>query len=69
MRLKEGPYRCAAVFVDNSGLDVILGVLPFVRELLNQGTNVRIFIQSFQAIKPLWQLNFFFFDCVIFNYL
>lgn len=41
-RLKEGPcYRCAAIFVDNSGLDVILGVLPFARELLKQGTKVR----------------------------
>ncbi len=40
-RLQEGPpHRCAAIFLDNSGLDVILGVLPFARELLNQGTKV-----------------------------
>ena len=41
-RLQEGPYRCAAIFVDNSGLDVILGVLPFARELLNHGTKVSL---------------------------
>lgn len=34
------PHRCAAVFVDNSGADVVLGVLPFVRELLRIGTKV-----------------------------
>lgn len=43
VRLKEGPpHRCAAIFVDNSGIDVILGILPFVRDLLQRGTNVRI---------------------------
>lgn len=35
-----GGHRCAAVFVDNSGVDVVLGVLPFVRELLRRGTRV-----------------------------
>ena len=40
-RLEEGsPHRCAAIFVDNSGLDVILGVLPFARELLSHGSKV-----------------------------
>lgn len=34
------PHRCAAVFVDNSGADIVLGVLPFVRELLRIGTKV-----------------------------
>lgn len=53
MRLKEGPYRCAAVFVDNSGLDVILGVLPFVRELLNQGTNVILCANSKPALNDV----------------
>ncbi|KAK0396054.1 hypothetical protein QR680_001546 [Steinernema hermaphroditum] len=33
-------YRCAAIFVDNSGGDVLLGVIPFARELLKMGTKV-----------------------------
>lgn len=40
-RMQEGnPHECAAIFVDNSGVDVILGVLPFARELLRRGTRV-----------------------------
>uniref|UniRef100_A0A1I7ZER0 4'-phosphopantetheine phosphatase n=1 Tax=Steinernema glaseri TaxID=37863 RepID=A0A1I7ZER0_9BILA len=35
-------YRCAAIFVDNSGGDVLLGVIPFARELLKMGTKVII---------------------------
>ena len=39
-RMKGPPHRCAAIFVDNSGIDIILGIFPFARELLNNGTNV-----------------------------
>ena len=28
------PHQCAAIFIDNSGMDVILGIFPFVVELL-----------------------------------
>ena len=36
-----GPvHKCAAVFIDNSGVDVILGALPFVEELLGRGTEI-----------------------------
>jgi len=28
------------IFVDNSGADIILGVLPFARELLRRGSQV-----------------------------
>ena len=34
------PFRCAAIFIDNSGVDVILGILPFVVDLLKRGTDV-----------------------------
>lgn len=30
----------AVIFVDNSGADVILGILPFARELLRHGAQV-----------------------------
>ncbi|CAF95253.1 unnamed protein product, partial [Tetraodon nigroviridis] len=41
-RLKGLPHKCALFFVDNSGVDIILGVMPFVRELLLRGTEVRL---------------------------
>lgn len=37
----EGPqYYKAVIFVDNSGGDIILGVFPFARDLLRNGTKV-----------------------------
>lgn len=40
--LQGEPHKCALFFVDNSGIDIILGVFPFVRELLIRGTQVRL---------------------------
>lgn len=40
--LQGPPHKCALFFVDNSGVDIILGVFPFVRELLVRGTEVRL---------------------------
>ncbi len=37
---ETSPYRCAVLFVDNAGPDVLLGMLPFARELLRRGTGV-----------------------------
>ncbi|VDP70521.1 unnamed protein product [Schistosoma curassoni] len=34
------PYRCILIFCDNSGADIILGVLPFAMEFLNRGCKV-----------------------------
>lgn len=40
-RLQDGPpHKCAAIFVDNSGVDIVLGILPFARDLLQRGTKV-----------------------------
>lgn len=37
----EGPaHRAACLFVDNAGPDVVLGMLPFARSLLQRGTEV-----------------------------
>lgn len=38
--LQGPPHKCALIFADNSGIDIILGVFPFVRELLCRGTEV-----------------------------
>lgn len=35
-------YRCALIFVDNSGADVLLGVLPFAREFIRRHSKVII---------------------------
>lgn len=37
---KSQPYKRALFFVDNSGADVVLGMLPLARELLRRGTEV-----------------------------
>ena len=40
-RLKQKkPHKCAAIFIDNSGFDVILGIFPFVVEMLRLVTTV-----------------------------
>ena len=31
---QKKPHKCAAIFIDNSGFDVILGIFPFVVEML-----------------------------------
>lgn len=36
----SGGVRCALLFVDNAGSDVVLGMLPFARELLRRGARV-----------------------------
>lgn len=39
-RVQGKPHKCAAIFVDNSGADIILGIFPFARDLLSRGTKV-----------------------------
>jgi hypothetical protein len=39
-RFRRQAYRKALLFVDNAGADVLLGMLPFARELVKLGTQV-----------------------------
>lgn len=40
-RLTSGPpHKNAVIFVDNSGLDFVVGIVPMARELLRRGTSV-----------------------------
>ncbi|XP_053403677.1 4'-phosphopantetheine phosphatase-like [Mercenaria mercenaria] len=39
-------YKCAVIFCDNSGADIILGMFPFARDLLKSGTKVIICANS-----------------------
>lgn len=41
-RWQRGPHRSAVLFVDNAGFDVVLGMIPFARELLRRGTAVLV---------------------------
>lgn len=53
-RLEKGPvHQCAAIFVDNSGMDVLLGVLPFARELLGRGTKVLLCANTRPALNDV----------------
>jgi uncharacterized protein with ATP-grasp and redox domains len=46
-------YKKALLFVDNSGADVILGMLPFARELVRQGMKVIIAANELPSINDI----------------
>ncbi|XP_070538159.1 4'-phosphopantetheine phosphatase-like [Ptychodera flava] len=52
-RLKGAPHELAVIFVDNSGADIVLGIFPFVRELLKRGTNVILSANSKPALNDI----------------
>ncbi|KAK2183470.1 hypothetical protein NP493_312g09027 [Ridgeia piscesae] len=52
-RMRGEAHHCAVIFVDNSGIDVILGVFPFARELLNRGTRVILCANSRPALNDV----------------
>ncbi|KAF8406740.1 hypothetical protein HHK36_008832 [Tetracentron sinense] len=43
----------AVIFVDNSGADIILGILPFARELLRRGTQVILAANDLPSINDV----------------
>jgi len=49
----QGPYRRAIIFVDNAGYDIVLGVFPFVRYLLQQGTEVVLAANLLPALNDI----------------
>ena len=49
----SSPYRRVVMFVDNAGADVVLGMLPFARELLRMGADVIIAANSQPAINDI----------------
>ncbi|GBM56020.1 Pantothenate kinase 4 [Araneus ventricosus] len=52
-RLKGTAHKCAAIFVDNSGMDIVLGVLPFALELLRRKTKVLLCANSRPALNDV----------------
>ena len=49
----EPRYKKALLFCDNSGADFVLGMLPFARQLLRQGTDVCLVANSLPAINDI----------------
>ncbi|XP_075503373.1 pantothenate kinase 2 isoform X2 [Primulina tabacum] len=50
---KSHPYKRALLFVDNSGADIILGMLPLAREFLRRGTEVVLVANTFPALNDV----------------
>ncbi|KAI4336147.1 hypothetical protein L6164_014712 [Bauhinia variegata] len=50
---KPPPHRRALLFVDNSGADIVLGMLPLARELLRLGTEVVLVANSLPALNDV----------------
>ncbi|CAG9825028.1 unnamed protein product [Phaedon cochleariae] len=52
-RIKHKPHKSCVIFVDNSGVDFILGILPLARQLLSYGTNVVLTANSHPALNDV----------------
>lgn len=63
---KPNPHRRALLFVDNSGADIVLGMLPLARELLRRGTEVSWGVFDFFANITVACLFFFYFKVLRF---
>eukprot|EP01018_Ginkgo_biloba_P032335 Gb_32247 [translate_table: standard] len=46
-------WKKAVIFVDNSGADIVLGILPFARELLRRGTQVILAANDLPSINDV----------------
>ncbi|KAF6033841.1 PANK4 [Bugula neritina] len=47
------PYRCVGIFCDNSGADIVLGIIPLAREFLRQGTKVVLCANSEPVVNDI----------------
>lgn len=47
------PYKKIAIFIDNSGIDVVLGILPLAREMLRQGSRLILCANSAPALNDV----------------
>ncbi|KAK9667042.1 hypothetical protein RND81_14G228300 [Saponaria officinalis] len=52
-------WNKAVIFVDNSGADIILGILPFARELLRRGTQVILAANDLPSINDITYTELF----------
>lgn len=47
------PYKCVVIFVDNAGIDLVLGIMPFTVELLKCGSKVMCCSNSMPALNDV----------------
>ncbi|XP_066159104.1 4'-phosphopantetheine phosphatase isoform X1 [Euwallacea fornicatus] len=52
-RLNSHTFKSAVIFVDNAGVDFVLGILPFIRELLTMGTRVILTANSYPSLNDV----------------
>lgn len=53
-RILSGPvYHKCLIFVDNSGADVIFGIIPFARYLLAKGTRIVLAANSNPSVNDI----------------
>ncbi|XP_055626983.1 4'-phosphopantetheine phosphatase [Toxorhynchites rutilus septentrionalis] len=52
-RIQGPPHTCATIFTDNSGTDIVLGILPLVRELLKRKTKVLLCANTKPALNDI----------------
>lgn len=53
LKWSKKSWRKAVIFVDNSGADIILGILTFARELLRRGTQVVLAANELPSINDV----------------
>ncbi|MBH06845.1 MAG: hypothetical protein CMJ20_11050 [Phycisphaeraceae bacterium] len=52
-KLARGCYRNSLLFVDNAGCDIILGMMPFARELIRRGATVLLAANTEPALNDI----------------
>lgn len=57
LRWLRKSWKKAVIFVDNAGSDVVLGILPFARELLRRGTKVVLAANDSPALNDITYLE------------
>ncbi|XP_022135892.1 uncharacterized protein At2g17340-like [Momordica charantia] len=53
LKWSKKSWKKVIIFVDNSGADIILGILPFARELLRRGTQVVLAANDLPSINDV----------------
>jgi len=50
---RRSPYQHALLFVDNAGCDIVLGMIPFARDLLQRGVTVTLTANTRPALNDI----------------
>lgn len=59
LKWSKKSWKKAIIFVDNSGADIILGIIPFARELLRRGTQVVLAANELPSINDVTYTELF----------